>query len=93
MTPSNRDALSASPPPTPAPAKARDRAKVGVSLAKDRHRQGAFLSRDPMVTGSATAFGRQARGRVLLEAAQPTKHLAPLQPDQHTGVTDRIRPD
>jgi hypothetical protein len=41
-----------------------------------------------MVTGSATAFGKQARGPVLLKAAQPTKHLAPLQPDQHTGVTD-----
>jgi hypothetical protein len=41
-----------------------------------------------MVTGSATALGKQARGPVLLEATQQTKHLAPLQPDQHTGVTD-----
>jgi hypothetical protein len=24
----------------------------------------------------------------LLETAQQTKHLAPLQPDQHAGVTD-----
>ena len=46
------------------------RAKVGVSLAHDRQRQGANLSREPMITGSAATFGKQARGPVLLETAQ-----------------------
>src|SRR5215472_13046861 len=64
------------------------RAKVGVSLAHDRQRQRANLSRESMVTGSAAMFGKQARGPVLLEAAQQTKHLTPLQPNQHAGVTD-----
>jgi hypothetical protein len=32
-------------------------------------------------------------GPPLLEAAQPTKHLAPLKPDQHTGVIDPQTPD
>src|SRR5580704_7087324 len=41
-----------------------------------------------MVAGFASALGKQARGTVLLEAAQQTKHLTPLQADQHTGVTD-----
>src|SRR6516162_3321975 len=41
-----------------------------------------------MVAGLAPVFGKQARRTVLLEATQQTKHLAPLQPDQHTGVTD-----
>src|SRR6202008_2973130 len=41
-----------------------------------------------MVAGLAPVFGKQARRTVLLEAAQQTKHLAPLQPDQHTGVTE-----
>jgi hypothetical protein len=41
-----------------------------------------------MVAGLAPVFGNQARGTLLLEPAQQTKHLAPLQPDQHTGVTD-----
>src|ERR1700751_5986336 len=41
-----------------------------------------------MVAGLAPVFGKQARPTVLLEAAQQTEHLAPLQPDQHTGVTD-----
>src|ERR1700739_695388 len=41
-----------------------------------------------MVAGLAPVFGKQARRTVLLEAAQQTKHLAPLQPDQRTGVTN-----
>src|SRR6476660_2481982 len=41
-----------------------------------------------MVAGFASALGKQARGTVLFEAAQQTKHLTPLQADQHTGVTD-----
>ena len=41
-----------------------------------------------MVARLAPVFGKQARRTVLLEAAQQTKHLAPLQPYQHTGVTD-----
>src|SRR5271165_4171514 len=41
-----------------------------------------------MVAGFAPALAKQARGTVLLEAAQQTKHLAPLQPNQHAGVID-----
>src|SRR6266478_3259824 len=41
-----------------------------------------------MVARSAPVLGKQARRTVLLEAAQQTKHLTPLQADQHTGVTD-----
>jgi len=44
------------------------RAEVGVSVAHDRQRQGANLSGQPMVAGSASALGKQARGAVLLEA-------------------------
>src|SRR5271169_5133435 len=64
------------------------RAEVGIPLAHDRQRQGANLSGEPMVAGFAPVLGKQARRTVLLEAAQQTKHLAPLQPNQHTGVTD-----
>src|ERR1700720_3037322 len=49
-----------------------------------------------MVAGFASALGKQARGAVLLEAAQQAKHLTPLQADQRTGVTDtqatRLKP-
>ena len=41
-----------------------------------------------MVARSASAFGKQARRPVLLEAVQQTKHLTPLQADQHTGIID-----
>src|SRR6516165_2621124 len=41
-----------------------------------------------MVAGFAPVFRKQARRTVLLEAAQQTKHLAPLQPNQRTGITD-----
>src|SRR5437868_11241768 len=41
-----------------------------------------------MVAGLAPVFGKQAGGTLLFEAAQQTKHLTPLQPDQHTGVID-----
>src|SRR5580693_4952701 len=41
-----------------------------------------------MIAGFASVLGKQARGAVLLEAAQQTKHLTPLYADQHTGVTD-----
>src|SRR6202047_1741858 len=41
-----------------------------------------------MIAGFASVLGKQAGGTVLLEAAQQTKHLTPLQADQHTGVTD-----
>ncbi len=54
------------------------RAEVGVSLAHDRQRQGANLSGEPMVAGFAPVLGEQARGAVLLESAQQTKHLSPL---------------
>ena len=54
------------------------RAKVGISLAHDRQRQGANLSGKPMVAGFAAVLGKQARGTVLLEAAQQTKYLTPL---------------
>src|SRR5271167_1191877 len=40
-----------------------------------------------MVAGFAAVLGKQARRTVLFEAAQQTKHLAPLQPNQRTGVT------
>jgi len=43
-------------------AKAGGRAIVDISLAHDRQRQGANLSREPMFTGSAATFGKQARG-------------------------------
>src|SRR5712675_2873997 len=72
------------------------RAKIGIPLPHDRQRQGAHLSGEPMVAGSASALGKQARGTVLLEATQQTKHLTPLQADQHTGVsntqTTRLNP-
>src|SRR5580704_862252 len=41
-----------------------------------------------MIAGFASVLGKQARGTVLLEATQQTKHLTPLQADQHTGVSD-----
>src|SRR6516164_2087799 len=41
-----------------------------------------------MVAGLPPVLGKQARRTVLLEAAQQTKHLASLQPNQRTGVTD-----
>ncbi len=40
-----------------------------------------------MIAGFASALGKQARGAVLLEATQQTKHL-PLQADQFTRVCD-----
>src|ERR1700730_13653862 len=64
------------------------RAKVAIPLAHNRHRESANLSGQPVVAGLAAALGKQARGAVLLEAAQQTKHLTPLYADQHTGVTD-----
>src|SRR5580704_14852809 len=49
-----------------------------------------------MIAGFASMLGKQARGTVLLEATQQTKHLTPLQADQHTGVsntqTTRLNP-
>src|ERR1700738_4079197 len=58
--------------------------------------QGANLSGEPMIAGFASVLGKQARGTVLLEATQQTKHLTPLQADQHTGVsntqTTRLNP-
>src|SRR6476620_1818136 len=49
-----------------------------------------------MIAGFASVLGKQARGAVLLEATQQTKHLTPLQADQHTGVsntqTTRLNP-
>src|SRR6202048_1107883 len=58
--------------------------------------QGATLSGEPMIAGFASVLGKQARGTVLLEATQQTKHLTPLQADQHTGVsntqTTRLNP-
>src|ERR1700674_4493154 len=48
-----------------------------------------------MVAGFTSVLGKQARGTVLLEAPQQTKHLTPLQADQHTGVsnTQTTRPN
>ena len=54
------------------------RAKLGIPLPHNRKSQGANLSGWPMVAGSAAALGKQARGTVLFEAAQQTKHLTPL---------------
>jgi hypothetical protein len=62
------------------------RAEVGIPLAHDRQRQSANISGEPMIAGFASVLGKQARGTVLLEATQQTKHLTPLQPDQR--VTD-----
>src|SRR5271155_2639685 len=49
-----------------------------------------------MVAGFAPVLGKQARGAVLLEPAQQTKHLTPLQTDQFTRVgntkTTRLNP-
>src|SRR5439155_23111442 len=49
-----------------------------------------------MVAGFASVLGKQARGTVLVEAAQQTKHLTPLQADQYTGLsntqTTRLNP-
>src|SRR6476660_9150875 len=49
-----------------------------------------------MIAGFASVLGKQARRTVLLEATQQTKHLTPLQADQHTGVsntqTTRLNP-
>src|ERR1700680_4391795 len=49
-----------------------------------------------MIAGFASVLEKQARGTVLLEATQQTKHLTPLQADQHTGVsntqTTRLNP-
>src|ERR1700680_248536 len=41
-----------------------------------------------MIAGFASVLEKQARGTVLLEATQQTKHLTPLQADQHTGVSN-----
>src|SRR5271166_4426808 len=40
-----------------------------------------------MVAGLASALGSQARGTVLLEAAQQTKHLTPPQADQLASIS------
>src|ERR1700738_3004455 len=49
-----------------------------------------------MIAGFASVLGKQARRTGLLEATQQTKHLTPLQADQHTGVsntqTTRLNP-
>src|SRR5277367_2029366 len=49
-----------------------------------------------MVAGFASVLGKQARGAVLLEAAQQAKYLTPLQTDQFTRVgntkTTRLNP-
>src|ERR1700738_1060907 len=58
--------------------------------------QGANLSGEPMIAGFASVLGKQARGTVLLEATQQTKHLPRLKAEQHTGVsntqTTRLNP-
>src|SRR3984957_14045161 len=49
-----------------------------------------------MIAGFASVLGKQARGTVLLEATQQTKHLTPLKTDQPTGCsntqTTRLNP-
>src|ERR1700680_3768954 len=45
-----------------------------------------------MIAGFASVLEKQARGTVLLEATQQTKHLTPLQADQHTGVSNTQTP-
>ena len=62
------------------------RAEIGVLLAHDRQRQLANLGRQPMVARFTAALGDQAPGTVLLQTAQQTKHLTPLQADQLAGV-------
>jgi len=81
VTPSNRD-CSASFSAAKVGPKSAYRSRT-IDSARVR-----TLSGEPMVDGSASALGKQARGTVLLEATQQTKHLTPLQADQHTGVTD-----
>jgi hypothetical protein len=62
--------------------------KSAYRAPHDRQRQDANLGGEPMVAGLAPVLGNQTRGIVLLEATQQTKHLAPLLPNQRTGVTD-----
>ena len=62
------------------------RAEVGIPLAHKRQRQRANLAGQPMIARLAAVPGNQARGTVLLEAAQQTKHLTPPQPDQRAGI-------
>jgi hypothetical protein len=53
----------------------QDRPKVGIPLAHNRQHQGTNFDRQPMIGGLAAMLGNQARGTVLLEAAQQTKPL------------------
>src|SRR5271169_1647080 len=62
------------------------RAEIGIPLPHNRQREDANLGRQLMVAGFASALGEQACGTVLLEAAQQTKYLTPVQADQFTRV-------
>src|ERR1700722_14981330 len=64
------------------------RAKVGVPLAHDRHRQRANLSRKPMIAGPTTTLGQQAGGAILFEVAQQAEYLTPAKAGQGTGISD-----
>ena len=61
------------------------RTEVGVSLAHDRQRQGANLSRQPMVAGFASALGKQARG-IIDKTEQRTRRTAVLKPGMLRAV-------
>src|ERR1700730_2032017 len=79
-TPNSRDALPASPPPSSG--QSRNTAPA--------HSIAPGCDPQPAAGGcwACPVFGKQAGGTLLFEAAQQTKHLTPLQADQHTGVID-----
>ena len=77
--PSNRDA----PPAFLPPGSGRSR----HTLARNRQSQSANLCRQPMIAWLAAMLGNQARGTLLFEAVQQTKHLTPLQADQRASVS------
>jgi hypothetical protein len=66
--------------------------KVGVPLAHERQREAAHVARKPMIARFAAAVRQQARGAVLFEATQQTKHLTPMQTDQHAGILNPQAP-
>src|SRR5271169_4502161 len=62
------------------------RAEIGVSIAHDRQGKSTNFGRQTVIAGFASALRQQAGGTVLLEPAQQTKYLPPLQSDQFTRV-------
>ena len=69
------------------------RAKVGIPIAHERHRQRTNLVRQPMVAGFAAVPRQQMNGAVLFDTAQQSKHLtSPQAISAHASAT-RSRPD